>query len=136
MNMRELWQSGCSGYAPEYNGLNLEVETCDHEVSYRNLKRMLQAGRKASRIEVSPHNTILVSFEDGEPYLACGLGVGCDDDPACQLLALFAGEAFPDYSLKAWQRTIFGFDTTDGGLRDVVPAMSYESEDIYEAGEE
>ena len=87
--MLRLFQEGAASYQPETEGL--APETGDPQVSLKNVRKLVAAGRAIEKILAKPTG-VLVMFSAGEPFYAPGLRVATAG-PATKALAWIATEA-------------------------------------------
>ena len=83
--MLKAWRQGLSSYQPVFREEPMEVEAGSVEVSLRNLRKIIKAIQAAHSVaihpvvrslEVGPNRNVLVTFVDGETYLATGFSIG------------------------------------------------------------
>lgn len=76
--LRERFLNGLQQYTPVFRGETLPVEDGDPATSLKNLHTICECLGPTARIvcvELGPQGGVLIGFDTGECFLACGLGV-------------------------------------------------------------
>lgn len=112
-----MFREGVQSYQPENSELSLEPETGEPQPSLRNLRKLLDAGLVIRDILVRPTGA-LIQFSTGEQYLASGLRVGDEAQPA-RTLALI--EVAVKAGFGPWPKLLRMYSNMDADYEGVLP---------------
>ena len=130
-----MFREGVQSYQPTNSGISLEPETGEPQPSLRNMKKLLDAGLVIRDILVRPTGA-LIQFSTGEQYLASGLRVGDEAQPA-RTLALI--EVAVKAGFGPWARLLRMYSNMDADYEGVLPdrrdALEEEGEEETEENE-
>jgi hypothetical protein len=112
-----MFREGVQSYQPANSGISLEPETGEPQPSLRNLKKLLDAGLVIRDILVRPTGA-LIQFSTGEQYLASGLRVGDEANPA-RTLALI--EVAVKAGFGPWPKLLRMYSNMDADYEGILP---------------
>jgi hypothetical protein len=85
--------TGIDTYTPVFDGVEMEVECGNPEITLRNLSNLIRPVRQPIAFHAS-HGQILVIFDSGETYLATGFSYGSLVEEVCRFAEFASKHGF------------------------------------------